>query len=158
MRLNKSETALLTKNFAKIVSDDWLYRIDGQVNILTKDSLFIAPIVSHLVDNLRSKNPKSIIFLYIHINSICNKFENLCDIIVNNVDVLSNTETKLDYSFANAQFFWPGFHEPLRLDINHQNGGLLVYTKASLLSKILAKFKLPFKIQIISFEINLRKV
>ena len=159
MHLDKSETALLTKHFAKIVNDDWLYRnIDGQVNILTKDSSFIAPNVSHLVDNLRSKNPKSIIFLYININSTRNKFENLCYIVVNNVDVLSVTETKLDSSFPNAQFLLPGFHEPLRLDINNRNGGLLVYIKASLPSKILAKFKLLFNIQIIPFEINLRKV
>ena len=114
--------------------------------------------MSHLVDNLRSKNPKSIIFLYININSTRNKFENLCYIVVNNVDVLSITETKLDSSFPNAQFLLPGFHEPLRLDINNRNGGLLVYIKASLPSKILSKFKLLFNIQILPFEINLRKV
>ena len=112
--------------------------------------------MSHL-GNLRSKNPKNIIFSYININSIRNKFENLCDIVGNNVDVLSIAETKLDSSFPNAQFILPGFHEALRLDINHRSGGLLVYIKASLPSKILTKFKLPINIQIISFEINLRK-
>ena len=104
--------------------------------------------MSHL-GNLRSKNPKNIIFSYININSIRNKFENLCDILGNNVDVLSIAETKLDSSFPNAQFLLPDFHEPLRLDINHGSGGLLVYIKASLPPKILAKFKLPINIQII---------
>ena len=75
----------------------------------------------------------------------------------NNVDVLSIAETKLDSSFPNAQFLLPAFQEPLRLDINHQSSGLLVYIKASLPSKILSKFKLPIDIQIIPFEINLRK-
>ena len=75
----------------------------------------------------------------------------------NNVEVLSVAETKLDSSFPNAQFLLPGFQEPLRLDINHGSGGLLVYIKASLPSKILSKFKLPINIQIIPFEINLRK-
>ena len=75
----------------------------------------------------------------------------------NNVDVLSIAETKLDSSFPNAQFLLPAFQEPLRLDINHRSGGLLVYIKASLPSKILSKFKLPIDIQIIPFEINLRK-
>ena len=112
--------------------------------------------MSHLT-SLRSKNPKNIIFSYININSIRNKFENLCDIVGNNVDVLSIAETKLDSSFPNAQFLLPGFHEPLRLDINHRIGGLLVYIKASLPSKILTKFKLPINIQIIPFEIILRK-
>ena len=120
---------LLAKHF------DWLYRnIDEQVNNLTKGSSFIASNVSHL-GNLRSKNPKNIIFSHVKINSICNKFENLCDIVGSNVDVLSIAETKLDSSFPNAQFLLPDFHEPLRLDMNHRTGGLLVYIKASLPSR-----------------------
>ena len=123
---------------------------------LLQDSSFIASNVSHL-GNLRSNNPKNIIFSYININSIRNKFENLCDIVGNNVDVFSTAETKRDSSFRNAQFLLPAFQEPLRLDINHRSGGLFVYIKASLPSKILSKFKLPINIQIIPFEINLRK-
>ena len=103
--------------------------------------------MSHL-GNLRSKSPKNIIFSCVNINSIRNKFNNLCDIVGNNVDVLSIAETRLDSSFPNTQFLLPGFHEPLRLDINHLSGGLLVYIKASLPSKILTKFKLPINIQI----------
>ena len=49
------------------------------------------------------------------------------------------------------------FYQPLRFDINRRSDGLLVYIKASLPSKILTKFKLPINIQIIPFEINLRK-
>ena len=112
--------------------------------------------MSHL-GNLRSKNPKNIIFSYININSTRNKFENLCDMVGNNVDVLSTAETKLDSSFPNTQFLSPAFQKPLRLDINHRSGGLLVYIKASLPSNILSKFKLLVDIQIIPFEINLRK-
>ena len=166
LHFNKSGTAVLTKNFAKIANSDWLYRnIDEQVNNLTKDSPFIASNVAHLasnvshlasnvshlasnvshlasnvshLDNLRSKNPKKIIFSVININSIHNTFQNLCNIVGNNVDVLSISETKLDSSFPNAQFLLPGFHEPLRLDINHRSGGLLVYIK-TLVSKILTK-------------------
>ena len=74
--------------------------------------------MSHL-GNSRSKNPKNIIFSYININSIRNKFENLCDMVGDNVDVLSIAETKLDSSFPNAQFLLLAFQEPLRLDINH---------------------------------------
>ena len=106
--------------------------------------------MSHL-GNLRSKN---LIFSYININSIRNNFDNLCDIVGNNVDVLSIAETQLDSSCLNAQFLLPGFHEPLKLDINHRSGGLLVYIKASLLSKILRPFKLLINIQIIPFEIK----
>ena len=51
----------------------------------------------------------------------------------------------------------PGFHEPLGLDVNNQSGGLFVYIKASLPSKILTKFRLPINIQLITFETNLKK-
>ena len=51
-----------------------------------------------LLRNLRMKNPKDKIFSYININSIPNNFENHCDLISKNVDILSVTETKLDPS------------------------------------------------------------
>ena len=82
------------------------------------------------------KNPKDIICSYININSIRNKFDNLCDLISKNVDILSVAETKLDSSFRNSQFLIPGFHEPMRLDITSKCGGMLVYIRSSLPSKI----------------------
>ena len=43
------------------------------------------------------------------------------------------------------------------MDVNSRRGGLLVYVKSSLPLKMLTKFKLPNNIQIIPFELNLRK-
>ena len=43
------------------------------------------------------------------------------------------------------------------MDVSSSKGGLLVYIKSSLPSKMLTKFKLPNNIQIIPFELNLRK-
>ena len=43
------------------------------------------------------------------------------------------------------------------MDVSSWRGGLLVYIKSSLPSKMLAKFKLPNYIQIIPLELNLRK-
>ena len=106
----------------------------------------------HLGD-LRSKNPKNIIFSYININSIRNKFDNLCGI----VDILSVAKIKLDSSFPNAQFSLHGFHEPLRLNVNYQSGRLLVDIKTSLPSKILRNFKIHISNEMILFEVNLRK-
>ena len=82
------------------------------------------------------KNPNNIIFFYININSIRNKFDNLCDLISKNVDILSVAETKLDAPFPKSQFLIPGFHEPMRLDITSKCGGMLVYIRSSLPSKI----------------------
>ena len=112
--------------------------------------------MSHL-RNLRSKNAGNIIFSYLNINSIRNKFENLCELVAGNVDILCIAETKLDPSFPNSQFLIPGFHKPLRIDLSSRRGELLVYIKSSLPCKMLTKFKLPNNIQIIPFELNLRK-
>ena len=109
------------------------------------------------VSLLKKLNPQNIIFSYININSFRNKFDNLCDLISKNVDILSVAETNLDPSFPNSQFLIPGFHEPMRLDITSKRGGMLVYIKSSLLSRIMSNFKLPGNIQVIPFELNLRK-
>ena len=34
-------------------------------------------------------------------------------------------ETKIDKSFPTAQFNWPGYHKPYRLDISGRQGWLL---------------------------------
>ena len=87
------------------------------------------------------KNPKNIVFSYININSIRNKFNNLFDLISKNVDIFSVAETKLDPSFPNSQFLIPGFHEPMRLDITSKRGRMLVYIKSSLPSRIMINIK-----------------
>ena len=66
-------------------------------------------------------------------------------------------EAKLDPFFPNSQFLIPGFHEPMRLGIASKSSGMLVYIKSSLPSRIMSNFKLPENIQVIPFELNLRK-
>ena len=65
------------------------------------------------------------------------KSENLCELDAGNVDVLCIAETKLDPSFPNSQFLIPGFHKPVRMDVSSWRGGILVYIKFSLPSKML---------------------
>ena len=43
------------------------------------------------------------------------------------------------------------------MDISSRRGGFLVYINSSLLYEMLTKFKLPNNIQIIPFELNLKK-
>ena len=83
--------------------------------------------------------------------------ENLCELVAGNVDILCISEANLDPSFQNWQFLIPGFHKALRMDVSSRRGELLVYIKSSLPYKMLTKFKLPNKIQIIPFGLNLRK-
>ena len=106
---------------------------------------------------LRPKNPTNIIFSYLNLNSVWNKFKNMCSLIAENVDIWIVAKTKLDSSFPTTQFVIPGFHHPIRLDINRRSGGLLVYVKGPIPARVLTGFSTPADTQIIIFEINLRK-
>ena len=100
-------------------------------------------------------NHSNIIVSYLNINSIRNKFDNLKLIIDQNVDILCIAETKIDESFPTAQFILPGYHKPYRLDITDKQGGLLVYIKSRLPSKLLSIHNTSNHIQVIPFELNL---
>ena len=75
----------------------------------------------------------------------------------NNIDVLCFAESKLDSSFPESQFFLPGYRMPYRFDVSNHSGGLLLYVKETIPSKLLTKFNLPTEIQAIPIEINIRK-
>ena len=66
-------------------------------------------------------------------------------------------ETKINESFPAAQFAIDGFHKPLRLDVTDKSGGLLVYVKSYLPLRQLTKQKASSDIQVLVFEINLKK-
>ena len=138
LHLNKSGTSLLIKSFSKAVNSVWLINENdnGEVLNLTNNSIVSFSSVSHL-SNLRLKNAGNIIFSYLNIISIRNKFENLCELVAGNVDILCTAKTKLDPSFFNLEFLIPGFHKPVRMDVSSWRGGILVYIKSSLPSKML---------------------
>ena len=100
--------------------------------------------------------PKNVILSYLNINSIRNKFENLREIVKQNVDVLAVGETKIDTSFPSAQFFLEGYHSPYRPDISRKSGGLLVYVKTTIPSRQLSLPKFQFRTQALPFDLNLR--
>ena len=60
-----------------------------------------------------------------------------------------------DRFFEGIKLNW--FHEPMRLDITSKRGGMLIYIKSSLPSRIMSSFKVPGNIQVMPFELNLRK-
>ena len=51
----------------------------------------------------------------------------------------------------------PGYHKPHRLDVTDKQGGLLVYIKSHLLSKLLSTHNISNDIPVIPFGLNLRK-
>lgn len=55
--------------------------------------------------DLKNKYPDNIIFSYLNINSVRNKFKDLEMFLNGCVDVLTIAETKLDVSFPTQRFF-----------------------------------------------------
>ena len=104
---------------------------------------------------LRKHNPGKIIIGELNINSIRNKIDELAHIIGNSVDILLVSETKLDNSFPEGQFYLKGFSRPYRCDRNAHGGGLLLYIRDHIPSK---EIKIDqTKIECLIVELNLKK-
>ena len=107
--------------------------------------------------NLRIKNPERIIIGHININSLRNKFEFLADMIKDKLDILMVSETKLDSSFPEAQFYINGYSKPYRRDRNENGGGIMLYIKEGIPSKLLKPLSNEKDKEYFLVEINLRK-
>ena len=105
---------------------------------------------------LREENPNCPIFAQININSIRNKFQFVTSEIIDSVDVLLVSETKLDDSFPTAQFLLDGFSKPYRLDRCSNGGGILLYVKHYISSRLLTDHRLPDNVECLFTEINIR--
>ena len=105
---------------------------------------------------LRISNPHRIIIGQLNINSLRNKFDFLTQICPGNIDILLITETKLDNSFPTAQFTMKGYSTPYRLDRNKFGGGILLYVREDIPSKII-RTEFDNKTEAMFIEINLRK-
>ena len=90
----------------------------------------------------------------LNINSMRNKFQFLEKDICANLDILLILETKLDDSFSSAQFLLDGFSKPYRLDRCSNGGGILLYIRDDIPSRLLSNSN---KTESIFAEINFRK-
>ena len=73
-------------------------------------------------------------------------------------DVLVITETKLDDTFLTSQFLVTGFFVPYRLDRNRNEGGIMIFIRDYILSRVLTKHVFPDDIEDLFIELNFRKV
>ena len=95
---------------------------------------------------MQSTNPSKLHFCYLKIDSVRNKFTYFQEVINGNVDVASS-----------AQFVLEGYHSSYRLDVSSESGGILLYVRSSIPSRHLFCENLCGSIQVVPFEINLRK-
>ena len=104
--------------------------------------------------SVRRKNLRRIIFAHLNINSLRNKFDSLVRQIKGNVDILAISEIKLDESFPEGQFKIPGFRSPFRRDGNEFGGGIMVFVRKDIPSKVISKETLSTEAMFI--ELNFR--
>ena len=91
----------------------------------------------------------------LNINSLRLTFDSLAQKITGNVDIHMISETKLDNSFQEGQFLIEGYSKPYRIDLNFHGGGIMLYVRADIPSKLLSTELLPMEDFYV--EINLHK-
>ena len=91
--------------------------------------------------NVRISNINRLIFGYLNINSLRNKFDLLCQQIKGSIDIFMISETKLDDSFPQGPFLIDGFHSPFKFDRNKSGGRILLYVREDIPTKIFRLLK-----------------
>ena len=77
--------------------------------------------------------------------------------IQDNIDILLVSETKLDDTFPVGQFYIDGYSTPYRFDRTSHGGGILLYIREDIPSKILKFEPVQNNFEGFFVEINLRK-
>lgn len=103
---------------------------DNSESIITNQSELTS------LKKLRCANPDRLIFGQLNINSLRNKFDFIKNIAKDHVDILMLSETKLDSSFPEGQFFIDGYTKPYRMDRNDKGGGIMLYVREGIASKL----------------------
>ena len=107
-----------------------------------------------VLGSLRRSNLNRIILAHLNINSIPNKFSLLAEGVSGNVDIIMISETKIDETFPARRFYIDGYTPPYRLDRNCNGGGLMIFVREDIPSKLIENSN---SIEGIFLEINLRK-
>ena len=88
--------------------------------------------------SIRIRNLNKIVIVHLNVNSLRNKFDFLVTQVKGYIDILMIPETKLDESFPIGQFLIDGYSVPFRLDRNENGGGILLYVRDDIPSKLLS--------------------
>ena len=181
LHLTNEGTNMLSNNFLQYLknvplgNDIGFLQIDKQIRAEQKVVIKVLrsfPVVPKLSNNtnsklelscitnikkIRSENIGNVIIGTLNINSLSSKFDDLKVLTSGIFDILIITETKLDETYPISQFHINGYSMPYRLDRNRNGGGVIIYVREDVPSKILRKHFLPNDIEGIFVEINFRK-
>ena len=124
-------------------------------NIASNDPIVSQSDVKKALKNIRISNTNKLIFGHLNINSLRNKFDFFSEQVKGSKDILMVSETKLEDSFPKAQFLIRGFHSPFRFDRNINGGGIMLYVREDIPTKLLSHI-FP-GVESFFVEINLHK-
>ena len=85
------------------------------------------------------------------------KLNQLKELVLKQVDILVICETKLDETFRSSQFHMDGFSLPYRLDRNRNGGGVMIFVRENIPSKLLTKPNFPSGVEGLFVELNFTK-
>ena len=125
--------------------------------LLGSESELVAESAFDILKEIRVKNVNRIVIGTLNINSLAPKFDQLREVIGNNLDILTIQETKLDASFPAQQFTLAGYSEPYRIDRNREGGGVLIFVREDIPSKLLSKHNFTKNVEGLFLELYLRK-
>ena len=94
-----------------------------------------------ILDRVRLNDTARLIVAHLNINSLRNKFEMLREIVLDKLEILLVSETKLDPSFSSSQFAKEGFSSPFLLDRNSSGSGIMIFVGEEIPSKLLSQYK-----------------
>ena len=80
----------------------------------------------------------------------------LRQIVQDKLDILLISETKLHPPFPSVQIAKQGFTSPFRLDRNSSGGGIMLFAKEEIPSKLLSEYKSHSSVEQLFREINLK--
>ena len=111
---------------------------------------------SSLLRDISIQNMNRIKIDQLNINSIRSKFDMLVPAVVRNLDILLITETNINNSFSEAQFEMDGFTTPDRVDRDCHGGGILLYIRQDIPSKLVINLKISENLGVF-VELNFRR-
>ena len=108
------------------------------------------------LNSIAVRNKNRLILAHLNINSLRHKFDALKLNVRDRVDILVITETKIDVSFPDAQFTMEGYKPPIRMDRTAQGGGIIIYIREEIHSRLLGRIDSGNDDEGILLEINIR--
>ena len=111
---------------------------------------------NNALNEIHKKNANRIIIAHLSINSIRSKSEMLKKVVGNKICILLISETKLDDRFPLNQFILEGSTPPYRVDRATHGGGLMLFVREDIPSKLLPNIDPSGNIENIFVEIKLK--